>query len=63
MVREWLATLRDSEDLVNVGAYVGGSNPRIDQALAKRESVASFLRQSSDTATSFEDAVTTLERL
>jgi flagellar biosynthesis/type III secretory pathway ATPase len=30
-VREWLATLRDNEDLVSVGAYVPGSNPRIDR--------------------------------
>ena len=38
-VREWLATLRDSEDLVSVGAYVAGSNPRIDAALAQREAI------------------------
>ena len=62
-VREWLATLRDSEDLVSVGAYVAGSNPRIDEALAKREAVDGFLRQPSDQATTFGDAVTGLERL
>ena len=62
-MREWLATLRDSEDLVSVGAYVAGSNPRIDEALAKRESVDGFLRQRSDQATTFDDAVTGLERL
>jgi len=62
-VREWLATLRDSEDLVSVGAYVPGSNPRIDQALTKREAVDAFLRQPSDDATSFADAVGELERL
>ena len=62
-LREWLATLRDSEDLVSVGAYVAGSNPRIDEALAKREVVAGFLRQPSDQATTFGDAVAGLERL
>ena len=62
-LREWLATLRDSEDLVSVGAYVAGSNPRIDEALAKRESVDAFLRQPSDQVTTFGDAVTGLERL
>ena len=62
-LREWLATLRDSEDLVSVGAYVAGSNPRIDEALAKREVVAGFLRQPSDQATTFADAVAGLERL
>ena len=48
-VREWLATLRDSEDLVNVGAYVRGSNLRIDAALDRREAVGRFLCQASDT--------------
>ena len=62
-VREWLATLRDSEDLVSVGAYVAGSNPRIDEALAKREAIDSFLRQPADQVTTFGDAVAGLERL
>jgi FliI/YscN family ATPase len=47
-VREWLATIRGSEDLVNVGAYVAGSNPRIDTALGRREIVEAFLRQPAD---------------
>ena len=34
-VREWMAALRDSEDLVSVGAYVHGSNPRIDGASSR----------------------------
>ena len=38
-VREWLATIRDSEDLVSVGAYVPGANPRLDQALERREAL------------------------
>jgi FliI/YscN family ATPase len=56
-VREWLATVRSSEDLVNVGAYVPGANPRIDGALAKREVLESFLRQPADDLVAFELAV------
>ena len=62
-VREWLATLRDSEDLVSVGAYVPGTNPRIDEALTKRDAIDGFLRQPSDMATPFGDAVTSLGKL
>jgi len=47
-VREWLSTLRNAEDLVNVGAYVAGSNPKIDEALARRDSITSYLRQPAD---------------
>jgi flagellar biosynthesis/type III secretory pathway ATPase len=62
-LREWLATLRDSDDLVSVGAYVAGSNPRIDEALGKRQAIDGFLRQQADSATSLDDAVAALEAL
>jgi flagellum-specific ATP synthase len=44
-LKEILAVYRDAEDLVNIGAYVPGSNPRIDRALAKIEAANAFLRQ------------------
>lgn len=44
-VRDILATYADAEDLVNIGAYVAGSNPRIDQALARIDDVRAFLQQ------------------
>ncbi len=62
-VREWLATLRDSEDLVNVGAYVRGSNPRIDSALDHRDAVGEFLCQPSDTTVGLADSIAALEAL
>jgi flagellum-specific ATP synthase len=62
-VRDWMATLRDSEDLVSVGAYVAGSNPRIDEALAKRGAIEDFLRQPADDLVSLDDARASLEAL
>ena len=62
-VREWLATLRETEDLVSVGAYVPGSNPRIDMALAQREAVTRFLCQPADTGGRLADAVDALSAL
>lgn len=62
-VREWMATIRDSEDLVSVGAYVPGTNPRIDEALQKRTAIEDFLRQPADALGSFTDAVADLEAL
>ena len=44
-VRDILATYRDAEDLINIGAYVAGSNPRVDLALARIEPIRTFLRQ------------------
>jgi FliI/YscN family ATPase len=59
-VREWLATIRDSEDLVSVGAYVAGANPRIDTALERRDALRAFLCQPADTLCGFADAVDAL---
>ena len=62
-VREWLALLRDSEDLINVGAYVAGSNPRIDAALAHRQAIETFLCQGADTTCVLADAIGALQSL
>jgi flagellar biosynthesis/type III secretory pathway ATPase len=58
-----MAAIRDSEDLVSVGAYVAGSNPRIDEARAKRELIEAFLCQEAGSLCSFSDAVTSLGAL
>ena len=35
----------EAEDLINIGAYVAGSNPRVDLAIARNETIRSFTRQ------------------
>lgn len=44
-LRSTLATYREAEDLINIGAYQPGSNPSIDLALAKMDDINRFLRQ------------------
>jgi flagellum-specific ATP synthase len=43
--RENLATYREAEDLINIGAYKPGSNPRIDKAVKLIDGLNDFLRQ------------------
>lgn len=38
--------MREKEDLISIGAYVGGSDPQLDAALAHRSAIDAFLRQS-----------------
>ncbi|MFW5798761.1 MAG: flagellum-specific ATP synthase FliI, partial [Planctomycetota bacterium] len=45
LVRRVLASYRDAEDLINVGAYVKGSNPDIDLAIRMIRPVRQFLAQ------------------
>ncbi len=47
-IKELLATHQDAEDLINIGAYVDGSNEKIDYAIQNIESVNSFLTQKVD---------------
>ena len=42
---EILATYNEAEELVNIGAYVEGSNPQIDYALTKIDSLKEYLKQ------------------
>jgi flagellum-specific ATP synthase len=44
-VRDMITTYREAENLINIGAYVEGSNPQIDKAVEKREDLESFLIQ------------------
>ncbi|MBC8016114.1 MAG: flagellar protein export ATPase FliI [Sporomusaceae bacterium] len=44
-LRSIMATYREAEDLINIGAYSTGNNPRIDQAIAKIDAVKAFLQQ------------------
>ena len=52
-----LATYRDAEDLINIGAYRAGSNPGIDFAIEKIEAVNAFLRQGTEEKFQFDDIV------
>lgn len=54
MARDLLATYKDSEDLINIGAYVKGSNKKIDMAIAYNDTLNGFLCQGIDEKTSFE---------
>ncbi len=50
-LREWLAAWRESEDLIQLGAYVAGSNPLTDRAIERRPEIVRFLRQASGEGT------------
>lgn len=54
-MREVMATYKDAEDLINIGAYLSGSNPKIDNAIAMREPILEFLRQGIYETSSWEE--------
>jgi flagellum-specific ATP synthase len=61
--RELLATYRQAEDLINIGAYKPGSNAKIDLALAKIDQMVAYLKQDKCDQVTIEDAVRELGAL
>lgn len=49
-LRDLLAAYKESEDLITVGAYARGSNPKVDKAILIYEDLISLLRQQIDEA-------------
>jgi flagellum-specific ATP synthase len=62
-VRGWLATHRDAEDLINIGAYAAGASPAIDEAVARLPAVTAFLRQPLDEPATLAAAAAALAEL
>ncbi len=58
-----LAAYAEAEDLINIGAYVTGSNPKIDRAISKYSAIVEFLRQGILDVSSFELTIESLMRL
>lgn len=62
-IRDILATYQEAEDLINIGAYVKGSNPKIDYALKVIDQVYAFLKQDMYDNSAFEKTVTELQAI
>ena len=50
-----LSTYKNAEDLVNIGAYVKGSNKDIDEALKYIDPISRFMQQEADEKVSFSE--------
>jgi FliI/YscN family ATPase len=60
VIRDAMFAYQQARDLINIGAYVAGSNPSIDRALRLQPHIQRFLRQTPDAPT---DLVESLKRV
>jgi flagellum-specific ATP synthase len=58
-----MATYRKSEDLINIGAYVAGSNPKIDYAIELNDRANGYLMQGIEDCVTYDESVKQLEEL
>jgi len=60
--RSLLATYEEARDLIDIGAYKKGSNPRIDESISLIDNCHKFLRQGIYEEVTYVDTVTQLDR-
>lgn len=58
--RDMLATYKDSEDLISIGAYVKGSNRKIDTAIKYNEALNTYLMQDIEEHSDFDFSIENL---
>lgn len=56
-LRDILSVYEKNEDLVSIGAYKAGSNPKLDQALKQIDAINAFLKQGINESFSYDDCL------
>jgi flagellum-specific ATP synthase len=62
-MRDLIATWRENEELIRLGAYRRGTDAKVDRAIMLREDIDGFLRQGVDDVTSFDETVAALIKI
>lgn len=60
-LRNLLALYTSNEDLINIGAYKSGTNPKLDEAIAKIDKINGFLMQAVDESFDLDETIRLLE--
>jgi flagellum-specific ATP synthase len=63
ILRDLMTIYQKNEDLLSVGAYVRGGNPKLDLAVQIKPLLDDFLKQSVDEAFAYEETLTLLQNL
>ncbi len=62
-IKSNMSTYQDAEDLINVGAYVSGSNPDIDTAIRLRKEIFDFITQDTHDKFEFTDTYNQMQEI
>ena len=62
-LREAMALYHDSHDLIQLGAYVAGTNPKLDASIRSRPEIMNFLKQDSHEFCKLPETLERLEKL
>jgi len=62
-IREAMATHERAEDLINLGAYASGANPKLDAAIKLRPQLLDFLKQDAGAHSPFDQTLARMSEL
>lgn len=62
-IRDIMSIYEKSSDLVSIGAYKAGTNPKLDYALGKIDAIDTFLKQDVGESFSYEETVEQMEQI
>ena len=62
-LRDVMGVYEKNADLVSIGAYKAGTNPKLDHALQKMDAINGFLTQGIDESFSYEESLEELRRI
>ncbi len=62
-IREMLSEYRDNEEIINLGAYVKGANPILDEAISSYPEIKSLLQQRMDEYSHWNDTIERLQNI
>jgi len=62
-IRNKVAVFSDSEDIINVGAYVKGSSTEIDEAIKKQPEIKKFLAQKTNETSTLEESFSGIAKI
>ena len=62
-LKDFLATHNEAKDLINIGAYAKGSNPKWDIAIEKIDRINAYLKQGIMETVTMEESLNTLKEI
>ncbi|MBD3419922.1 MAG: FliI/YscN family ATPase [Chitinivibrionales bacterium] len=62
-LKDYMAAYAENEDLIQIGAYVNGTNERVDKAIALHRPLETFLRQERTGNYSFDQSAENLQQI
>ncbi len=62
-IKELMAQYEESEDLINIGAYIKGSNSKVDEAIDSHENILNFLKQDTKDKVAFNATIEEMENI